>query len=265
MTATTFGTNRKTVLFDDARQLKRAMQAVRTIITNVNPRYSPKRGLLTVQPPTAENADVEAHVQVIDGHRALDMIVAARAPRLQETLKVELPKRIVQGLANWTETSVSISLEGQILEIESEGTEQDTATVYKPEFPETEFRRVLTNGAAGGTSAAIQRLKALATARRIPKTANDVVRLCLTEDGLHVWGTNTLKIKGSQEPVGALGPRRDGKAPIVFGMTRQYLVDALRTLTAKAVTIKVSTPFAPIYIVSDDGREQLAIAAASLE
>ena len=191
---------RKTVLFDDARQLKQAMQAARTIMTNVKPRFAPKRAFLTVPPGTAENASVNAHVQIMDGHRALDMIVAARAPRLQETFKAELPKRIVQRLATWPETSVSISLEEQILEIESEGTEQDSAIVYKPQFPEAEFRRVLTDAATGGTSAAIQRVKALATARRIPKTANDVVRLCLTEDGLHVWGTNTLKIKASQDP-----------------------------------------------------------------
>ena len=251
------------VTFGGTREIRRAMAAARTIMRKSDgaDRWSPSCRLVGL----AGQREVE--VLATDGDRAMRMRVAAERSRPGEVFDEPLHGDAVRAMARTMTPVLTITATGDALVItESNGTER--------RFPQgvslqrSAFARILDSPVNGAVATSVMRTAAVRALRAMPPQpeTEKVCRMSISRQGLKAWAT-ACTLVGPDYHADAELAYSVAHCPeeIVFGIERRLLTDALRSMTARNVSLHVETPDKPVRISSSDGSETMLIAARRLK
>ncbi len=250
------------VTFGGTHEIRRAMAAARTIMGKPDgaDRWSPSCRLVGLP----ERHEVE--VLATDGNRTMRMRVAAERSRDDEVFDEPLHGDAVRALSRTTTPVLTITATGDALVI----TDRVGAQRRFPKgvaLQRTAFARILDTPPNAAIAPDVMRTAALRALHAMPpqREGEKVCRMSVSRHGLKAWANaSTLVGPEYRADVELAVPVASCPEEIVFGIEHRLLIDALRTMTAGSVSLRVEAPDKPIRISSNDGLETMVIAAQRL-
>lgn len=264
MTTTTAETSRPTrpdsiaVTFEDAHQLQKAMAAAQPIVTSTNGGSRLNSCRLVVERGRGE-------VLATDGHRMLRVTVD-EVRTSEPVVDTAVPVPIVQTIAQWRARGLIVTLRPSGVTVTDRAGASENGPFAEPNgFDSAIMRRILDDTGVRIEQATFGRRAALAAIRAMPDQSK-MLRLMIGDGGLDMWATATETIGPNDQPHAHQGTETGERTHGPFGASRQHLLEALRTLQARELTIKLQPGRkTPLRLESPDTGETLLIMLAALQ
>ena len=249
------------VRFQDTRRIRRAMAAARTTMGNGDDstRWGPSCRLLA----HAGRDEIEV-LATDDNDRAIRVLVDAERNNRNEPLDAPLKTDAVRTIKLTKSSVLTMEWDGETMRIiESNGTEKTFGAGNA--LQASAIQRVLNAPYTGPVAPDVPRTSALRALRTMAAQNGRICRMSISEEGLKAWASDCTLV-GPNYPADTVLAARvtRGDSEIVFGIDRSMLTAALRTMTARTLSLAVQAHDKPILLTSNDGRETMAIATKRL-
>ena len=250
----------RSLILTDRRQTVQAMRAARSLVRTTQ-RYGTNRICRLLSAKDSRTVTVLAY----DGHRVAWIEASTTAGKPESELDIAVPPEAVKAIAG-------MRMKGRLHIVGRPGCvaircpdEADRWTQYEEAGTGVDQRK-LENLRANGRQATvgrdIDRQRGLEALRAMPRNNGDICRMAVDGTGkIQVWATHASLVGpnyGADAVLDGNTSEETGES-IVAGISREHLIDTLRDMRSRKVSIGMTAPNEPIRIGGEDRNEQFLI------
>ena len=204
--------------------------------------------------------------RVTEEHFQAALRATDRESRHRTVLAAWLLETTVQTVAQWRARGLILTLRPSGVTVTDRAGASENGPFEEPNgIDSATMRRILDDTGVRIEQATFGRRAALAAIQAMPDQSK-MLRLMIGDGGLDMWSTATETIGPNDQPQAHLGTETGERTHGPFGASRQHLLEALRTLQARELTIKLQPGRkTPLRLESPDTGETLLIMLAALQ